>query len=111
MCMGHPCRNWSNVPKVQCTDEDQVSSLIFYFFKLNCILSDYALCDNCYLMLFNIFQNLILKSSERIYKLRSDDSVHNIISVNASGSIYVQPFQNMGEAHYHFVQYAFSIKL
>ncbi|RLU25125.1 hypothetical protein DMN91_003217 [Ooceraea biroi] len=71
MCIGHPCRNWSNVPKVQCTDEDQ---------------------------------NLILKSSERIYKLRSDGSVHNIISVNASGSIYVTPFQNMGEAHYHFVQ-------
>ncbi|XP_072751184.1 uncharacterized protein [Anoplolepis gracilipes] len=71
MCTGHPYRNWSNVPKVQCTDEDQ---------------------------------NPILKSSERVYKLKTDRYVHDILSVNASGSIYVQPFQSMGEAHYHFVQ-------
>ncbi|KAL6253497.1 hypothetical protein P5V15_015343 [Pogonomyrmex californicus] len=71
MCTGHPSRDWSNVPKVQCTDEDQ---------------------------------NLILKSSERIYKLKTDGSARDVISVNASGSIYVQPFQSMGEAHYHFVQ-------
>ncbi|XP_011162482.2 uncharacterized protein LOC105197692 [Solenopsis invicta] len=71
MCIGHPNCYWSNVPKVQCTDEDQ---------------------------------NPILKSSERIYQLKTDGFVHDIISVNASGSIYVQPFQSMGEAHYHFVQ-------
>ncbi|XP_012215404.1 uncharacterized protein [Linepithema humile] len=71
MCIGHPCRNWSNVPNVQCTDEDQ---------------------------------NPILKSSERIYALQTDGTDHNIMSVNASGSIYVQPFQGMGEAHYHLVQ-------
>ncbi|XP_012522846.1 uncharacterized protein LOC105828849 [Monomorium pharaonis] len=71
MCIKHPSRYWTNVPKVQCTDEDQ---------------------------------NPILKSSERIYQLKTDGFVHNIISINASGSIYVQPFQSMGEAHYHFVQ-------
>ncbi|KAG5348235.1 PAXB1 protein, partial [Acromyrmex charruanus] len=71
MCIGHPSRYWSNVPKVQCTDDDQ---------------------------------NPILKSSERVYQLKTDGFVHNIISVNASGGIYVQPFQSMGEAHYHFVR-------
>ncbi|XP_011707638.1 PREDICTED: uncharacterized protein LOC105462624 [Wasmannia auropunctata] len=70
-CTGHPGRYWSNVPKVQCTDEDQ---------------------------------NPILKSSERIYQLKTDGFVNDIISVNASGGIYVQPFQSMGEAHYHFVR-------
>lgn len=29
MCIGHPCRNWSNVPNVQCTDEDQVCNRLF----------------------------------------------------------------------------------
>ncbi|XP_071651940.1 uncharacterized protein [Temnothorax longispinosus] len=71
ICIGHPSRNWSNVPKVQCTDEDQ---------------------------------NPILKSSERVYRLKTDGFIHEIISVNASGSIYVQPFQSMGEAHYNLVQ-------
>ncbi|XP_018353413.1 PREDICTED: uncharacterized protein LOC108755104 [Trachymyrmex septentrionalis] len=71
MCIGHPSHYWSNVPKVQCTDDDQ---------------------------------NPILKSSERVYQLKTDGFVHNIISVNASGGIYVQPFQSMGEAHYHFVR-------
>ncbi|XP_014475055.1 PREDICTED: uncharacterized protein LOC106744646 [Dinoponera quadriceps] len=80
ICIGHPNRYWSNVPKVQCTDEDQ---------------------------------NPVLKSSERVYRLRTDGHAHDIISVNASGGIYVQPFQSMGEAHYHFVQQTielFSVK-
>ncbi|XP_011154887.1 uncharacterized protein LOC105192439 [Harpegnathos saltator] len=72
MCIGHPNRHWSNVPKVQCTDEDQ---------------------------------NPVLKSSERIYRLRFTDGLaRDIIFVNTSGGIYVQPFQSMGEAHYHFVE-------
>ncbi|XP_050462195.1 uncharacterized protein LOC126857111 [Cataglyphis hispanica] len=70
-CIGHPCHNWSNVPKVQCTDEDQ---------------------------------NPVLKNSERVYKLKTNGYIHDILSINASGSIYVQPFQSMGEAHYHVVQ-------
>ncbi|XP_032680145.1 uncharacterized protein LOC116848315 [Odontomachus brunneus] len=80
MCTGHSNRYWSNVPKVQCTDEDQ---------------------------------NPVLKSSERMYRLTTDGLVHDIISVNASGGIYVQPFQSMGEAHYHFVEQTmelFSVK-
>ncbi|XP_011870467.1 PREDICTED: uncharacterized protein LOC105563463 isoform X2 [Vollenhovia emeryi] len=76
MCTGHASRNWSNVPKMQCTDEDQ---------------------------------NPILKSSVRVYRLKTDGFVHDIISVNASGNIYVQPFQSMGEAHYHFVQQAIEL--
>ncbi|KAL0100276.1 hypothetical protein PUN28_019574 [Cardiocondyla obscurior] len=76
LCIGHSSHNWANVPKVQCTDEDQ---------------------------------NPILKSSERVYRLETDGFVHDIISVNASGNIYVQPFQSMGEAHFHFVQQAIEL--
>lgn len=62
-----------------------------------------------YILCYIFFQNPILKSSERVYQLKTDGFVHDIISVNASGSIYVQPFQSMGEAHYHFVQYVLQI--
>ncbi|XP_029165191.1 uncharacterized protein LOC114936229 [Nylanderia fulva] len=71
MCTGHPSYSWSNVPKIQCTDEDQ---------------------------------NPVLKGSERIYKLKTDGHIHDVLFVNTVGNIYVQPFQSMGEAHYHLVQ-------
>ncbi|XP_011266190.1 uncharacterized protein LOC105257329 [Camponotus floridanus] len=76
ICIGHPYRNWSNVPKIQCTNEDQ---------------------------------DPVLKNSERVYKLKTDGHIHDILSVNTSGSIYVQPFQSMGEAHYHIVQQAIEL--
>lgn len=53
ICTGHPCRNWSNVPKVQCTDEDQVCyrvEILHIFIYLIDI-------EPCYAMLYNMFSN------------------------------------------------------
>ena len=53
-------------------------------------------------MLF--LQNPLLKSSERLYRVFSNDSEITISFVNATGGIYVQPFQSLGEAQYIFTQ-------
>ncbi|XP_033211866.1 uncharacterized protein LOC117169551 isoform X2 [Belonocnema kinseyi] len=75
-CRGHPHRTWSNVPQMQCPNNDQ---------------------------------NPLLKSSERLYRVFSNDSEVTISFVNATGGIYVQPFQSLGEAQYIFTQQHFQI--
>lgn len=50
-------------------------------------------------------QNPILKSSERLYKVNINGLLSEILFVNASGGIYVQPFQSFGEAQFHFTRY------
>ncbi|XP_043523814.1 uncharacterized protein LOC122535938 isoform X2 [Frieseomelitta varia] len=54
-------------------------------------------------------QNPILKSSERLYKTKVNGSLNEILFVNASGGIYIQPFQNFGEAHFHFTRQIFKL--
>ncbi|CAL7948266.1 unnamed protein product [Xylocopa violacea] len=59
----------------------------------------------------NADQNPILKSSERLYQVKMNGSVNEILFVNASGGIYVQPFQSFGEAHFHFTRQIFNLIL
>ncbi|XP_043675802.1 vitellogenin-like isoform X2 [Vespula pensylvanica] len=47
-------------------------------------------------------QDPILKSSERLYYVRYNNTVQDILYINATGGIYVQPFQSFGEAHFYF---------
>ncbi|XP_076676903.1 vitellogenin-5 isoform X2 [Andrena cerasifolii] len=54
-------------------------------------------------------QNPILKSSERLYKVKVTESVNDILFVNATGGIYVQPFQSFGEAQFHFTRQTFEL--
>ncbi|XP_076475209.1 vitellogenin-4 isoform X2 [Bombus vancouverensis nearcticus] len=54
-------------------------------------------------------QNPILKSSERLYKIKMNGSLNEILFVNASGGIYVQSFQSFGEAHFHFTRQIFKL--
>ncbi|XP_076176627.1 uncharacterized protein LOC143151413 isoform X2 [Ptiloglossa arizonensis] len=54
-------------------------------------------------------QNPILKSSERLYKVKVKGSFNEILFVNASGGIYVQPFQSFGEAQFHFTRQVFKL--
>ncbi|XP_051171445.1 uncharacterized protein LOC127288178 isoform X1 [Leptopilina boulardi] len=75
-CRGHSQRNWSNVPRMQCPNDDQ---------------------------------NPILKSSERFYQVFYNNSEMIISFINATGGIYVQPFQSLGEAQYIFTQQRFQL--
>ncbi|XP_012277416.2 vitellogenin-3 [Orussus abietinus] len=70
-CRGHPQKYWSNVPRMECPNNDQ---------------------------------NPVLKSSERLYKVRAKGEDYTILFVNATGGIYVQPFQSLGEAHVLFTR-------
>ncbi|XP_047354225.1 uncharacterized protein LOC124950864 isoform X1 [Vespa velutina] len=47
-------------------------------------------------------QDPILKSSERLYYVRYNNTVEDILYINATGGIYVQPFQSFGEAQFYF---------
>ncbi|KAF7992158.1 hypothetical protein HCN44_001483 [Aphidius gifuensis] len=49
-------------------------------------------------------ENPIIKSSERLYKIKSIDNSNEITFVNATGEIYVQPFQSFGEAQFLFTR-------
>ncbi|XP_034189310.1 uncharacterized protein LOC117608379 isoform X1 [Osmia lignaria lignaria] len=57
----------------------------------------------------NSDQNPILKSSERLYKVNINGLLSEILFVNASGGIYVQPFQSFGEAQFHFTRQIFKL--
>ncbi|KZC04099.1 Vitellogenin-3 [Dufourea novaeangliae] len=57
----------------------------------------------------NADQNAILKSSERLYKVKVKESLNEILFVNATGGIYVQPFQSFGEAQFHFTRQIFKL--
>ncbi|XP_076394577.1 vitellogenin isoform X2 [Megachile rotundata] len=57
----------------------------------------------------NSDQNPILKSSERLYKVNLTRQLSEILFVNASGGIYVQPFQSFGEAQFHFTRQTFNL--
>ncbi|XP_076650819.1 vitellogenin-5 isoform X2 [Halictus rubicundus] len=54
-------------------------------------------------------QNPILKSSERLYKVKVNGTINEILFINASGGIYVQPFQSFGEAQFHFTRQIFKL--
>nr|XP_031847046.1 uncharacterized protein LOC116433275 isoform X1 [Nomia melanderi] len=54
-------------------------------------------------------QNPILKSSERLYKVKMNGTLNEVLFVNASGGIYVQPFQSFGEAQFHFTRQIFKL--
>ncbi|CAK9803774.1 vit-6 [Anthophora quadrimaculata] len=54
-------------------------------------------------------QNPILKSSERLYTVKVNGSLNELLFINASGGIYVQPFQSFGEAHFHFTRQIFKL--
>ncbi|XP_014616793.1 PREDICTED: uncharacterized protein LOC106793973 [Polistes canadensis] len=49
-------------------------------------------------------QDPILKSSERLYYIRYNNTIQDILYINATGGIYVQPFQSFGEAHFSFAK-------
>ncbi|KAK2579022.1 hypothetical protein KPH14_002816 [Odynerus spinipes] len=50
-------------------------------------------------------QDPVLKSSERLYYARyNNNTVEDILYINATGGIYIQPFQSFGEAHFHFAR-------
>ncbi|XP_066593012.1 vitellogenin-5 [Prorops nasuta] len=50
-----------------------------------------------------------IKSSERFYTLKIDELVHDILSIDAKGEIYVQPFQSNEQAHYLFARQYFEL--
>ncbi|XP_015599682.1 uncharacterized protein LOC107269863 [Cephus cinctus] len=54
-------------------------------------------------------QNPVLKSSERLYRVKSSDAKNTILYINATGGIYVQPFQSLGEAQFLFTQQVFTL--
>ncbi|KAI4483442.1 hypothetical protein M0802_013384 [Mischocyttarus mexicanus] len=54
-------------------------------------------------------QDPILKSSERLYYVRYNNTVKDILYINATGGIYVQPFQSFGEAHFSFSKQNFQL--
>nr|XP_033331967.1 vitellogenin-4 [Megalopta genalis] len=54
-------------------------------------------------------QNPILKSSERMYKIQANGTLNEILFINATGGIYVQPFQSFGEAQFHFTRQIFKL--
>ncbi|KAL7291123.1 hypothetical protein TKK_0015250 [Trichogramma kaykai] len=48
----------------------------------------------------NTEQNPVMKASERFYEISTGLNSSLLIRVNATGEIYVQPFQSLGEAHF-----------
>nr|QGV11548.1 Vg1 [Tetrastichus brontispae] len=48
----------------------------------------------------NADQNPVLKTSERFYEVSIVNNKSQFLSINASGEIYIQPFQSLGEAHF-----------
>ncbi|XP_017876855.1 uncharacterized protein LOC108623080 isoform X1 [Ceratina calcarata] len=54
-------------------------------------------------------QNPLMKSSERLYKVKVNGSINEILFVNATGGIYLQPFQSFGEAQFHFTRQIFKL--
>ncbi|XP_076235711.1 uncharacterized protein LOC143180071 [Calliopsis andreniformis] len=54
-------------------------------------------------------QNPILKSSERLYRVKVTETLNEILFINATGGIYVQPFQSFGEAQFHFTRQMFKL--
>lgn len=57
------------------------------------------------MIIFCFIQNAILKSSERLYQVNMDGRNKTLLFVNATGGIYVQPFQSLGEAQFLFTKY------
>ncbi|XP_043280856.1 uncharacterized protein [Venturia canescens] len=49
-------------------------------------------------------ENPVIKSSERLYKVKSDGNDSTLIYLNATGGIYVQPFQSLGESQFTFTR-------
>ncbi|XP_015117477.1 uncharacterized protein LOC107041422 [Diachasma alloeum] len=45
-------------------------------------------------------ENPVMKSSERLYKVESHGNHTKITLINATGEIYIQPFQSLGEAQF-----------
>ncbi|XP_017765465.1 PREDICTED: uncharacterized protein LOC108554635 [Eufriesea mexicana] len=83
-----------------------------FFDPRTCIGHPYYTWSNVPNMLCpNGDQNPILKSSERLYKIKVNGSLTEILFVNASGGIYIQPFQSFGEAHFHFTRQIFKLIL
>ncbi|XP_043259379.1 uncharacterized protein LOC122401364 [Colletes gigas] len=54
-------------------------------------------------------QNPVLKSSERLYKVKAKGFLNEILFVNATGGIYIQPFQSFGDAQFHFTRQVFKL--
>lgn len=51
-----------------------------------------------------VFQNPVIKSSERHYRVKRAGNDSHIVFVNATGGIYIQPFQSLGESHFLFTR-------
>ncbi|KAK0168827.1 hypothetical protein PV327_002594 [Microctonus hyperodae] len=52
----------------------------------------------------------VIKSSERLYKVKLDENnATRIMFINATGGIYVQPFQSLGEAQFLFTRQIFEL--
>ncbi|XP_057323031.1 uncharacterized protein LOC130666240 [Microplitis mediator] len=51
----------------------------------------------------------IIKSSERLYKVKLDGNDTEITFINATGGIYVQPFKNMYESQFLFTRQIFKL--
>ncbi|KAG8040663.1 hypothetical protein G9C98_002659 [Cotesia typhae] len=51
----------------------------------------------------------IIKSSERLYKVKLDGNETEITFINATGGVYVQPFKNMYESQFLFTRQIFKL--
>ncbi|XP_046433449.1 uncharacterized protein LOC124186103 isoform X1 [Neodiprion fabricii] len=54
-------------------------------------------------------QNPVMKSSERFYEMKISDDADTIEFVNATGGIFVQPFQSLGEAQFLYARQVFRL--
>ncbi|XP_053999528.1 vitellogenin-3 isoform X1 [Hylaeus anthracinus] len=94
-----------NIEYIASPEEENEWVIRKYFDPRKCIGHPHFTWSNVPKMLCpNGDQNPILKSSERLYKVKIKGSVNEILFVNASGGIYIQPFQSFGEAQFHFTR-------
>lgn len=58
---------------------------------------------------FFFLQTPVIKSSERLYQVHLNGNETKIMFINATGGIYVQPFQSLGEAQFMFTRQIFEL--